>query len=119
MEDGVVFKVFLGAIAFVIILTNLASAENVVFRIGSNHRNIVSLKFFSQDRSHVWPNADEVYLLKDSATHRFNLRCRRNESVCYGAWVRGIKSSYWGVGPSNKNSCTNRAYPVNADTHYM
>ncbi len=90
--------------------TAVTANDQITFRVESNHPNIVSIKFFSQDRSHVWPNADEVYLLKDSATHEYVLGCQSGEQICYGAWVRGVESTYWGVGKSDKHSCESCCY---------
>ena len=86
--------------------TSALSAE-LTFRIRSEHPKQVSLEFYSQDRSHVWPGSGEVYILKDWDTHSYSLSCNYGEKICFGAWVRNQSSTYWGVGYNGNQSCTN------------
>ena len=85
---------------------DVARAESLTFSVRSEHPNIVSLEFYSEDRSHSWPGGGEVYILDDSATHTYNLSCNRGEKICMGAWVRGRTEEYWGVGRNSRRSCT-------------
>jgi hypothetical protein len=84
-----------------------ASAETLTFRIQSEHDNIVDVEFYAQERRISWPGDGQVYSIRDSETHRFPLTCRSGEQICYGAWVRGDKSTYWGVGFGNNKRCKN------------
>jgi hypothetical protein len=83
-----------------------AVADTVTFRIKSNHENKVKVKFYSQDRNHVWPSTTTSYNLDDYAFHNFRLTCQQGEKICYGAWVVGNNATYWGVGRGDKHSCS-------------
>ena len=69
----------------------------VTFQIKSNHPNTVALSFHSAtDRSRVWPDDGNVYVIDDRNVHTYRLSCERGEQICYGAWVNGgALSSYW------------------------
>ena len=81
--------------------------ETVTVRVRSNYEYKVQIAFFSQSRSYVWPGPERAYPLDDSRTHEFPLACRTGEEICYGAWVTGEGTLYWGVGPENNRSCRN------------
>lgn len=82
-----------------------ASAQSLEWRFKSEHRNVVSVELYSQDRDHVWPGDNEVYTLNDYSTRTINISCRRGEKICYGAWVRNTQSSTWGAGRDGKEDC--------------
>jgi hypothetical protein len=81
----------------------------VMFKIGSNHPNAVALSFHSAgDKSRVWPENGQVYILSDSNVHDYRLACEPGESICYGAWVNGGPlSPYWGAGYNGREGCRN------------
>ena len=101
-------KIFLACavLAGALMTAAAAHAETLLFSVRSEHPNIVSLEFYSENREHSWPGGNEVYILDDSATHTYNLRCNRGEKICMGAWVRGRTEEYWGVGRNARQSCT-------------
>jgi hypothetical protein len=76
-----------------------ASAADVTFQMR-----------YSQDRSHVWPGGNQVYYLDDGETKSMSLSCDEGEKICYGAWVSGDKSTYWGTGPDNAETCSDCCY---------
>jgi hypothetical protein len=81
-------------------------AETETWEIRSNYPNQVHLEFYSEDRKgHVWPGGGEVYVLKDSRLHSYPLTCQPGEKICWGAWVSGTGSRYWGKGQDAKHSC--------------
>ncbi|MGV8833000.1 MAG: hypothetical protein ACOH2N_13570 [Devosia sp.] len=80
-------------------------ADDVTFVLQNNHPNAVEVQLYSQDRDHVWPGNDEVYLLDTGAPQNMSIACEPGETICYGAWVKGDSSSYWGTGPDNADSC--------------
>ena len=92
-------------LALVSLLAGPAFADNVTFRIKSDHPKKVQIKFYSQQRNHVWPTRTTSYNLFDSDLHDFRLECNRGEKICYGAWVMNTGSSYWGVGYGDKDGC--------------
>jgi hypothetical protein len=84
--------------------------NQIMFVVTSNHSNIVDLEFYANGRNAAWPGGNQVYSIKDSATHYYVLNCRRGEKICYGAGVRGRYSTYWGVGIGDKHGCTGCCY---------
>lgn len=82
-----------------------ANAQSLEWRFKSEHRNVVSVELYSQDRNHVWPGRNEVYTLDDYSTRIVDISCRRGEKICYGAWVRNTQSSTWGAGRDGKEAC--------------
>ncbi|TLP58450.1 hypothetical protein FEE96_18635 [Parasedimentitalea maritima] len=97
-------------IVLTLALAGPAIADNLNWRIRSEHPNVVSLEFYSQDYSRAWPGDGEVYILDDYDTHSYNLQCQSGETICYGAWVRGDSDSYWGVGLNDANGCSDCCY---------
>ena len=87
-----------------------ASAADVTFVMKNNHPNAVEVELYSQDRNHVWPGNGEIYLLDDGETKTMALSCQNGEKICYGAWISGDKSTYWGTGPDNGETCTDCCY---------
>lgn len=84
-----------------------AAADELVWRFKSEHQGVVSLEFYSQDRNKSWPGGGEVYVIDDWKTNRFPIDCEQGETICYGAWVRGEGSTYWGMGPDGREPCDN------------
>ncbi len=93
---GLLISVFAGS----------ASAESLVVRMESEHPNSVAVMFYSTSRDHIWPDNKDVFLIDDDGVHTYPLQCKTGEQICYGAWVRGDEKSFWGVGPDNKQECT-------------
>ncbi|OJU01078.1 hypothetical protein DEM27_11575 [Metarhizobium album] len=87
-----------------------ASAADVTFVMRNSHPNAVEVELYSQDRSHVWPGDNQVYYLDDGESKTMSLACNEGEKICYGAWVSGDKSTYWGTGPDNAETCTDCCY---------
>jgi len=87
-----------------------AAAGDVTFIMKNSHPFRVQVELYSQDRNHVWPGNNKVYILDDDETKRIPLSCQEGESICYGAWVDGDASTYWGVGPNNKEQCSDCCY---------
>jgi len=89
---------------------SVASAGDVTFVMKNSHTYAVELELYSQDRDHVWPGSNQVYLLDDGETKEVPLSCQDGESICYGAWVSGDKGTYWGTGPDNAEQCEDCCY---------
>lgn len=83
----------------------VAMAGELTWHFRSEHQYAVSLEFYSQDRRHVWPGSDEVYVIRDYDEHEYSLACNSGEKICYGAWVRNETTSYWGSGYNGRESC--------------
>ncbi|MDB5555741.1 MAG: hypothetical protein JWL86_5725 [Rhizobium sp.] len=107
------FRTFATAVA--VMLAGLMSiqsalAAEVTFTIRNNHPNALEVELYSQDRNHVWPGGGEVYVLDDGDAKSMALTCKEGENICYGAWIKGDQTTYWGVGPNNAQSCTDCCY---------
>lgn len=87
-----------------------AMAESMVWKFRSHHPNIVDVQLYASARNHVWPGNGRVWSLKDYAAHSVSINCVRGDKVCYGAWVRGTESSYWGGGRNNRKNCSSCCY---------
>ena len=86
-------------------MTAAGQAEELTWHMRSTYPYAVSVEFYSQDRSHVWPGNGKVYVIRDDDDHTYTLACQSGETICYGAWVRGHSSSYWGAGYGGDQAC--------------
>ncbi|MDW6025176.1 hypothetical protein SAZ10_25790 [Mesorhizobium sp. BAC0120] len=93
-----------------LVLAAPAFAGDVTFVMNNHHPNAVEVQLFSQSRNHVWPGSDEVYMLDDGETKTMSLSCQDGESICYGAWISGDQSTFWGVGPDGEETCDDCCY---------
>ncbi|MEO1200734.1 MAG: hypothetical protein AAFX39_16170 [Pseudomonadota bacterium] len=106
-------------LAAVVMITGLAttpapaSAETLTFNVRSNHQYRVQLEFYSQWRDAAWPGNGQAYVIADYEVHAYTLNCQSGEQICYGAWVDGDASTYWGVGLNDQYGCSNCCYTCN------
>jgi hypothetical protein len=87
-----------------------ASAADVTFMMQNNHPNAIEVELYSQDRNHVWPGGGQVYILDDGEAKQMPLSCEEGERICYGAWIMGDRTTYWGVGPGGQEACSDCCY---------
>lgn len=66
----------------------------------------VGISFYSQGRSGEWPGNGKAYELEAYERHAYTLRCVRGEDICYGAWIVGHPSTYWGSGVDDDEACS-------------
>jgi len=85
-------------------------ADTLHWQIRSDYPYIVSLEFYSQNYDRAWPGNGNVYVLDDSAVHSYALACDYGEKICFGAWVRGDSSKYWGTGRDGLQGCSDCCY---------
>lgn len=91
--------------------TVVHAQNHKTFRFESEHPNKVDVVIYSADRpGFQWPAPGRVYVLDSDEVTKFKVACLGGERVCYGAWVSGSESSYWGVGRGNKNRCSKCCY---------
>ncbi len=102
-------KFVLITLATALLVPASSFAESLNFKMRSYHKNVVELKFYSQNRTVEWPGNGKVYVLRDYDVHDHRLNCVKGETVCYGAWVQGASSTYWGKGQGGK-SCPSCCY---------
>ena len=86
------------SIAMLLVSISAGTAADVTFEMKNSHPNAVEVELYSQDRDHVWPGNNQVYLLDDGETKQIPLSCDQGEKICYGAWISGDKETYWGTG---------------------
>lgn len=98
------------AVAAQLLTIGAATAETMVWKFKSQHPNIVDVQLYASARNNVWPGNGQVWSLKDYNVHTMSISCVAGEKVCYGAWVRGTESSYWGGGRNNRQSCSSCCY---------
>jgi hypothetical protein len=96
-----------------LLLPALSYADTITFQMRSNAEYSVALEFTSQDRDHQWPGNDKAYKIDDFEIHRYKLKCVTGEQICYGAWVEGDDTQYWGVGMNNSQRCSDCCYVCN------
>lgn len=82
-----------------------AQADEMSWTLTSKYQYKVQVSFYSRSRRHEWPGSGKAWGLDDSASHDFSLSCNAGEKICYGAWVTGDSSIYWGVGLDGKHGC--------------
>lgn len=92
-------------VALLLPIATIASAETITFNIENESDHDIQIEFYSQDRSHAWPGGNQAYNLSSGNDSEYRLNCREGEKICYGAWVKGKSSTYWGVGLNNKQAC--------------
>ena len=88
--------------------------SEMTFQIKSHYPYKVQVALYSDARKgHVWPGVGRAYNLDDSQTHQIKIACLGGEKICYGGWVTGNSTTYWGVGNNNAQRCTNCCYTCN------
>jgi hypothetical protein len=98
------------AVCALVGLARPAFAEEVTFVMNNHHPNAVEVQLYSDGRDYVWPSSDEVYLLDDGETKTMTIECEGGEQICYGAWISGDQTTFWGVGPGKTQDCDNCCY---------
>jgi hypothetical protein len=91
-----------------------ASADSLVWKVRSNYRHGIQIAFYSQSRLLEWPGNGQAWGLNDSGTHKYTLTCVAGETICFGAWVTGHSSIYWGIGAHHEHSCDRCCYVCGA-----
>lgn len=109
-------KLMLAAVATLVLVATDASASTLTFKVRSYHNNQVDVAFFSQNRNHAWPGGTKVWVIKDYEVHNYKLDCANGEKICYGAWLRGDTTTYWGTGYGGKQRCTSCCFVCNGGT---
>ena len=113
------FKQFIGLVLagiFTAPAFSLAQTKTLTWKIQSFDKKVVDVQFYSTNRKHVWPTNSTVYSIDDYGVHTYRISCIENEKICYGAWVRGKSSSYWGAGKDGKHRCNDCCYTCNGGT---
>lgn len=104
--------VVVGLVVFQGLAFSIASvrAETLTWIVRSEHSKVVNLEFYSLDRAVSWPGGGEIFTIDDDQEHSYRLSCEPGEKICYGAWLRDRKRSYWGAGFNARNRCKTCCY---------
>ncbi len=65
----------------------------------------VELKFFDKTNGGAWPNQSQVWVLDGGQQNSYELKCRKQAQICFGANLRSNSNYYWGVSVSNNQGC--------------
>lgn len=84
-----------------------AQADELSFRFTNQVSAPVLVKLFSSDRLKEWPDDGSLFILADRSPRKFSIGCELGERICYGAWIEGDFSRYWGAGHEGKRECDN------------
>lgn len=91
-------------LALLVASSPAAAAEMTFFMKNQNPRAVV-VELFGQETGTRWPGNDKVFLLEKTERKSVPIECRAGEKICYGAWLNGNDSVFWGVGPDNDEPC--------------
>jgi hypothetical protein len=80
-------------------------AEEMSLTLQNPQSTPLQVELYSRARAHNWPEGGASYEIGPGATQSFQLSCTDGESICYGAWVPGSESTYFGVGQDAIESC--------------
>jgi hypothetical protein len=95
-----------------------ASAQNeMTWQMKSTTGHKVEVAFFSQDRKGFrWPGNGRAFTVTDDEELlKFRIGCLGGEKICYGAWVAGRHSTFWGMGPEGTSSCQDCCFTCNGN----
>jgi hypothetical protein len=84
-----------------LVFANPAFAADMNFYMKNQQDRGVAVELFSHDRDAVWPGDDKVYFLDSREKKSVPISCEAGERICYGAWINGDDSVFFGVGPDN------------------
>src|SRR5262245_1227828 len=77
-------------------------ATTQTWTVKSMYQYKVQIAFYARERNHEWPGNGQAWDLNDYNNHTYTLNCRQGEKICFGAWVTGNASKFWGVGFGGK-----------------
>lgn len=59
----------------------------------------IQVQLYSQSDDQEWPEQERVWTIYvEDYVSNFTISCVYQEEICYGAWVKGDSTSYWGTG---------------------
>lgn len=84
-----------------------AHAETMTWQFNNNTADQIQLRFHNEDRSLVWPDNDEHFILEPFDSGSVTLTCNYvGEKICYGAKASD-DSGTWGIGYKGNKGCNN------------
>lgn len=103
-------------LAVSVLAPSAASADVMTWKLRSFSKNVIEVAFYSQNRRTEWPGGGKVYVNRTFDTVSYPLTCVKGEKICYGAWIKGASTTYWGMGQGGKQKCTNCCYTCGGNT---
>ena len=85
--------------------TQPAQSGDATFKLTDKAAYSIMVKFFSQNRSWVWPGPTSHWTLSDNGQHSFRLACNDGEKICFGGSYTADDRTYWGVGFQGNKGC--------------
>lgn len=116
MRAKLMLMVLAGTLAAPALSLADGTQSSLTWQMRSFHHNAVEVQFYSNSRKHVWPAPGRVYAIRDYAVHTYTTPCIKGEKVCYGAWVAGSGTTYWGTGKDGRLGCADCCYTCNGST---
>ncbi|MFN3673767.1 MAG: hypothetical protein ACK4VM_17815 [Bosea sp. (in: a-proteobacteria)] len=110
------FKVLGAAAIGLLAMTGAAAADTMTWKLRSFSKNAIEVSFYSQNRRNEWPGGGKVYVNRTYDVVDYKISCIKGEKVCYGAWLQGNSSRYWGVGKGNQQKCADCCYTCGGNT---
>ncbi|MEZ5810443.1 MAG: hypothetical protein R3D45_03425 [Rhizobiaceae bacterium] len=86
-------------------LPAVAQAGEMRFRFTSHAPSPVLVRLFSGDRLQSWPDDGGLFILADRSPRKFSVSCKTGERICYGAWIEGDITRFWGAGDEGRHDC--------------
>ena len=81
--------------------------SGLTVQISNATAQTIHYKLYSMNRpGHVWPEVDQSWISGSGNRNDANITCKVSEKICVGAVLKNGGSTYWGVGPEGKASCT-------------
>ncbi len=93
------------AFVFAVMAPSSSHGQQLTFELINDSGRDIQVEFYSEDRNHAWPGGNQAYNLARARDNSWTISCRRGEKICYGAWVKGNSTVYWGVGLNRKQRC--------------
>lgn len=90
----------------VLLAAPFAAADELKVTLDNWVSDDIEVSFHAQGREKAWPGDRNVWKLKGYDHQSYSLACMPGEKICYGAWMTGASSRYWGSGEFSKRSCT-------------
>jgi hypothetical protein len=90
-----------------------AQSQTLTWKFQSFDHKPVDIQFYADNRTHLLPNTRATYSIDERGMHSYTIPCMAGEKICYGAWVRGNATAYWGKGQDDKRRCSDCCYTCN------
>lgn len=82
--------------------------DDTIRWVFTNHTdNTIQIEFTTDPPSRVWPGDDKAYNIPPHTTEQKTLNCISGQKICYGGWIKGNFSKYWGAGNNGDYNCDN------------